>query len=85
MLGVLRESRTPLLGSALGAHPQICQARLLTNQTQVPRRHLFGPAYRRNPPHLYSSAEIQPLLDYARRRQKFFRSRSTSSFPTALA
>ncbi len=31
-------------------------------KTQVPPRHLFGPAYRRNPPHLYSSGEIQQLL-----------------------
>ena len=31
-------------------------------KTQVPPRHLFGPAYRRNPPHLYSSGEIQHLL-----------------------
>jgi integrase len=29
---------------------------------QVPPRHLLGPAYRRNPPHLYSSGEIQQLL-----------------------
>ena len=36
---------------------------LLTEpKTQVPPRHLFGPAYRRNPPHLYSSEEIQHLL-----------------------
>ena len=31
-------------------------------KTQVPPRHLLGPAYRRNPPHLYSSGEIQHLL-----------------------
>lgn len=31
-------------------------------KTQVPPRHLLGPAYRRNPPHLYSSREIQQLL-----------------------
>jgi site-specific recombinase XerD len=31
-------------------------------KTQVPPRHLLGPAYRRNPPHLYSSGEIQQLL-----------------------
>ena len=31
-------------------------------KTQVPPGHLFGPAYRRNPPHLYSSGEIQQLL-----------------------
>lgn len=36
-------------------------------KTQVPPRHLFGPAYRRNPPHLYSSAEIQQLLSRAAR------------------
>ena len=36
---------------------------LLTEpKTQLPPRHLFGPAYRRNPPHLYSSSEIQQLL-----------------------
>ncbi len=35
-------------------------------KTQVPPRHLFGPAYRRNPPHLYSPAEIQQLLRRAR-------------------
>jgi len=28
----------------------------------VPPRHLLGPAYRRNPPHLYSAGEIQQLL-----------------------
>jgi integrase len=31
-------------------------------KTQVPPRHLLGPAYRRNPPHLYSPGEIQQLL-----------------------
>ena len=31
-------------------------------KTQVPPRHLLGPAYRRTPPHLYSSGEIQHLL-----------------------
>ncbi len=36
-------------------------------KTQVPPRHLFGPAYRRNPPHLYSSKEIQHLLHRAGR------------------
>jgi site-specific recombinase XerD len=36
---------------------------LLTDaDTQVPPRHLFGPAYRRNPPHLYSSKEIGQVL-----------------------
>jgi site-specific recombinase XerD len=35
-------------------------------KTQVPPGHLFGPAYRRNPPHLYSSGEIQQLLRRAR-------------------
>ena len=35
-------------------------------KTQVPPRHLFGPAYRRNPPHLYSPGEIQQLLRRAR-------------------
>jgi integrase len=41
---------------------------LLTElKTQVPPRHLFGPAYRRNSPHLYSSAEIQQLLRRAGR------------------
>jgi integrase len=34
-------------------------------KTQVPPRHLLGPAYRRNPPHLYSSGEIQHLLRHA--------------------
>jgi integrase len=33
--------------------------------TQVPPRHLFGPAYRRNPPHLYSSKEIGLMLHRA--------------------
>jgi integrase len=36
-------------------------------KTQVAPRHLFGPAYRRNPPHLYSSAQIQQLLRRAAR------------------
>jgi len=30
--------------------------------TQVPPRHLFGPAHRRPSPHLYSSAQVQLLL-----------------------
>jgi len=34
--------------------------------TQLPPRHLFGPAYRRHPPHLYSSEQIQHLLRHAR-------------------
>jgi len=34
-------------------------------KTQVPPRHLFGPAYRRNPPHLYSSKEIRLMLHRA--------------------
>lgn len=39
---------------------------LLTDpNTQVPPRHLFGPAYRRNPPHLYSSKEIRQMLHRA--------------------
>ena len=39
---------------------------LLTElKTQVPPRHLFGPAYRRNPPHLYSSKEIRQILHRA--------------------
>jgi integrase len=35
-------------------------------KTQVPPRHLFGPAYRRNPPHLYSLGEIRQLLQRAK-------------------
>lgn len=31
-------------------------------QTQVPPRHLFGPAHRRLPPHLYTSAQVGHLL-----------------------
>jgi len=31
-------------------------------QTQVPPRHLFGPAHRRPCPHLYSFAQVQQLL-----------------------
>jgi len=31
-------------------------------QTQVPPRHLFGPAHRRPSPHLYGPAELQQLL-----------------------
>lgn len=31
-------------------------------QTQVPPRHLLGPAHRRPSPHLYSSAQVQQLL-----------------------
>jgi integrase len=34
-------------------------------QTQVPPRHLFGPAHRRPVPHLYSPAQIQQLLQRA--------------------
>jgi integrase len=41
---------------------------LLTEpKTQVPPRHLFGQAYRRNPPHLYSSGQIRQLLHRALR------------------
>ena len=36
---------------------------LLTEpKTQIPPRHLFGPANRRQPPHLYSAAQIRLLL-----------------------
>ena len=36
---------------------------LLTEpRTQIPPRHLLGPAHRRRSPHLYSSAQIQHLL-----------------------
>jgi integrase len=40
---------------------------LLVNeaQTQVPPRHLFGPAHRRRSPHLYTSAQLQRLLGEA--------------------
>lgn len=31
-------------------------------RTQIPPRHLFGPAHRRPSPHLYSSAQVQQLL-----------------------
>jgi len=31
-------------------------------RTQIPPRHLFGPAHRRPSPHLYSSAQVQHLL-----------------------
>jgi integrase len=31
-------------------------------QTQIPPRHLLGPAHRRRSPHLYSSAQLQQLL-----------------------
>ena len=31
-------------------------------RTQIPPRHLFGPAHRRPSPHLYSPAELQQLL-----------------------
>ena len=36
-------------------------------QTQVPPRHLFGPAHRRLSPHLYTSAQVQHLLRRAGR------------------
>ena len=36
-------------------------------RTQVPPRHLFGPAHRRPSPHLYSSAQVQQLLRRARK------------------
>ena len=35
-------------------------------QTQMPPRHLFGPAHRRRSPHLYSPAQLQYLLRRAR-------------------
>lgn len=34
-------------------------------KTQIPPRHLFGPAHRRPSPHLYSSAQVQQLLGRA--------------------
>ena len=34
-------------------------------QTQIPPRHLLGPAHRRRSPHLYSSAQLQQLLHRA--------------------
>ena len=40
---------------------------LVEPQTQVPPRHLFGPTYRRHPPHLYSAAQIDHLLRRASR------------------
>ena len=36
-------------------------------RTQLPPRHLFGPAHRRPSPHLYSSAQVQQLLRRARK------------------
>lgn len=36
-------------------------------QTQLPPRHLFGSAFRRNPPHLYSPAQIRQILCRAAR------------------
>jgi integrase/recombinase XerD len=39
--------------------------RLVEPRTQVPPRHLFGSAYRRNPPHLYTDEEIDDLLNRA--------------------
>jgi len=36
-------------------------------RTQIPPRHLFGPAHRRLGPHLYSPAQLQRLLRAARR------------------
>jgi integrase len=38
-------------------------------QTQVPPRHLLGPAHRRPSPHLYSGAQLQQLLRRAGRLQ----------------
>ena len=40
--------------------------------TQVPPRHLFGPAHRRPSPHLYSSAQVQQLLCRARKLEADF-------------
>jgi len=41
---------------------------LLTEpKTQIPPRHLYGPAFRRNPPHLYSPAQIRRVLRRAAR------------------
>jgi len=36
-------------------------------RTQIPPRHLFGPAHRRPEPHLYTPTELQQLLQVARR------------------
>ena len=33
--------------------------------TEIPPRHVFGPAHRRQPPHLYSAAQIRRLLSRA--------------------
>lgn len=54
-------------------------------KTQVPPRHLFGPAYRRNPPHLYSSAEIQHLLRRAGRLKGSWRAHTFQSLVGLLA
>ncbi|MBI3853663.1 MAG: tyrosine-type recombinase/integrase [Verrucomicrobia bacterium] len=59
---------------------------LLTEpRTQVPPRHLFGPAYRRNPPHLYSSAEVQLLLRRAGRLKGGLRPRTIQTLVGLLA
>ena len=38
-------------------------------RTQIPPRHVLGPAHRRRSPHLYSSAEVQHLLRGAKQLQ----------------
>lgn len=35
--------------------------------TEVPPRHVLGPAHRRNPPHIYTTEQILTLMDRARR------------------
>ena len=35
--------------------------------TEVPPRHVLGPAHRRNPPHIYTKDQIQTLMDRASR------------------
>lgn len=54
-------------------------------RTQVPPRHLFGPAYRRNPPHLYSSAEVRQLLRRAGRLKGRLRPRTIQTLVGLLA
>jgi integrase len=49
----------------------ICFARyckIFDPQTEIPPRHLFGPAHRRKAPYIYSWRQLEELLSAARRR-----------------
>lgn len=54
-------------------------------RTQLPPRHLFGPAFRRNPPHLYTSAQVQQILRRASRLTGRIRSSTFQSLIGLLA